>query len=258
MRNASLDEQRKHIEEIERKGNELIDLKKLGDEGTREVNQIVQSKNIKKMEKRNKNARDRLMSTSKYNYEFPPMVFWNEVELKIRLNTLAKQFKVQGNMDTDNGHNFSYQVITFFPQMFQIQVVKNQFAPYDAVPSLIDPANLAKKNIRKVLKRNIKKYGRSQGTNTLLEEMEIKKHSEEMGIEFLNSVEKSLFGEFNKGQLKDHPSVRIKESDWIEYICFKPELDNDQMYQAAVLSGEKNTIDACLANFMEIINVQDA
>lgn len=30
------------------------------------------------------------------------------------------------------------------------------------------------------------------------------------------------------------------------------------MYQAAVLSGEKNTIDACLANFMEIINVQDA
>ena len=137
-------------------------------------------------------------------------------------------------------------------------MVKNQFAPYDAVPSLIDPANLAKKNIRKVLKRNIKKYGRSQGTNTLLEEMEIKKHSEEMGIEFLNSVEKSLFGEFNKGQLKDHPSVRIKESDWIEYICFKPELDNDQMYQAAVLSGEKNTIDACLANFMEIINVQDA
>jgi len=42
------------------------------------------------MEKRNKNARDRLMSTSKYNYEFPPMVFWNEVELKILLNTLAK------------------------------------------------------------------------------------------------------------------------------------------------------------------------
>jgi|TARA_B110000285_G_scaffold234957_1_gene313910 hypothetical protein len=38
MRNASLDGQRKHIEEIEAKGNELIDLKKLGDEGIREVN----------------------------------------------------------------------------------------------------------------------------------------------------------------------------------------------------------------------------
>jgi hypothetical protein len=44
---------------------------------------------VKKLEKRLKNARDRIMSTCKYNYELPPMVFWNEVELKIRLNELA-------------------------------------------------------------------------------------------------------------------------------------------------------------------------
>lgn len=113
------------------------------------------------------------MGTCKYNYELPPMVFWNEVELKIRLNELATQFKVSGNMDTDNGHNFSYQVITYFPQTFQHQVVKNQFAPYDAIPSLIDPANLAKKDIKKVLRRNQKKYGRTQGANTLLEVLEI-------------------------------------------------------------------------------------
>ena len=67
----------------------MIDLKKLGDEGNRELNQIIQSKNIKKMEKRTKNARDRIIGTAKYNYEFPPMVFWNEVELKIRLDSLA-------------------------------------------------------------------------------------------------------------------------------------------------------------------------
>ena len=94
MRNTSLEAQRQHISDIEDKGNELIELKKLGEEGTKEVNQIILSKNIKKMEKRNKNARDKLMSTSKYNYEFPPMVFWNEVELKLRLNVLAKEFKV--------------------------------------------------------------------------------------------------------------------------------------------------------------------
>lgn len=41
MRNASLEAQRQHIEEIETKGNELIELKKLGEEGTREVNQII-------------------------------------------------------------------------------------------------------------------------------------------------------------------------------------------------------------------------
>ena len=45
--------------------------------------------------------------------------------------------------------------------------------------------------------------------------------------------------------------------DWIDLICFKPELDNDQMHQAAVLSGEKNIIDDCLSNFMEIVNVND-
>jgi hypothetical protein len=78
-----------------------------------------------------------------------------------------------------------------------------------------------------------------------------------MGVEFLNSVEKSLFGEFNNAQFPDHPSVRVKDSDWVEYICFKPNLDHDQMYQAAVLSGEKNWIDECLANMLEILNVQD-
>lgn len=29
------------------------------------------------------------------------------------------------------------------------------------------------------------------------------------------------------------------------------------MYQAGVLSGDKNTIDDCLANFLEIVNVND-
>ena len=76
-----------------------------------------------------------------------------------------------------------------------------------------------------------------------------------MGIEFLNSVEKSLFGEFNNAQIPEFPSVRIKESDWIDLICFKAHLDNDQQYQAAVLSGEKNWIDECLANMLEILNV---
>ena len=76
-----------------------------------------------------------------------------------------------------------------------------------------------------------------------------------MGIEFLNSVEKSLFGEFNNAQVPDFPSVRIKESDWIDLICFKAQLDTDQQYQAAVLSGEKNTLDECLKNMLEILNV---
>jgi hypothetical protein len=136
----------------------------------------------------------------------------------------------------------------------------NQFAPYDAIPSMIDPANLAKKNIKKVLRRNQKKYGRTQGANTLLEKIEIEKHQKEMGVEFLNSIERSLFGEFNNGNNFndfDFPSVRVKKSDWIELICFKPKLQNDQMHQASILSSDKNWIDECLANMLETLNVQD-
>ena len=74
----------------------------------------------------------------------------------------------------------------------------------------------------------------------------------------MNSVENSLFGQYNGGQLRDFPTVRVKTcDDWIDLICFTPELDNDQMYQAALLSGEKNKIDDCLANFLEVINVND-
>ena len=60
-----------------------------------------------------------------------------------------------------------------------------------------------------------------------------------MGVEFLNSIERSLFGEFNNAQLDDLPTVRVKKSDWVDLICFRPALDNAQMYQASVLSGEK-------------------
>ena len=87
---------------------------------------------------------------------------------------------------------------------------------------MIDPANLAKKNIKKVLRRNQKKYGRTQGANTLLEKLEIQKNSKEMGVEFLNTVERALFGEFNNAQMPDFPTVRVKKSDWIELICCKP------------------------------------
>lgn len=49
------------------------------------------------------------------------------------------------------------------------------------------------------MQRNMKKYGRTSGGNTLLELIEIKKDEEKMGIEYLNSIEKALFGQFNDG-----------------------------------------------------------
>ena len=95
-------------------------MKKLGEEGVRELAQIIQSKPVTKNEKRIQNARDQFMSTSRYNYEMPPMVIWNMVELKTSLQGLAGTSQIYGDMDVDNGHAFSYSVFVYFSQQFHI------------------------------------------------------------------------------------------------------------------------------------------
>ena len=70
----------------------------------------------------------------------------------------------------------------------------------------------------------MKKYGKTSGANTLLELIDIKKAEENMQIEYINQVEKALFGQFNDGQLENIPKVRLSKSTWLEWICFKPEL----------------------------------
>ena len=68
------------------------------------------------MAKKAVSLRDQYMQTAKYNYETPPMIYWNEVELKIWLGYLSTKYNVQGDMEVENGHTFSYSVMVFFPQ----------------------------------------------------------------------------------------------------------------------------------------------
>ena len=75
----------------------------------------------------------------------------------------------------------------------------------------------------------MKRYGRTTGTNTLLELIEIKKQEENMKIEYINQVERSLFGQFNNGQDDNIEKVRLAKSPWIEWVCFRPELSSEQM-----------------------------
>ena len=74
----------------------------------------------------------------------------------------------------------------------------------------------------------MKKYGRTTGTNTLLELIEIKKEEERMNIEYLNQVEKALFGQFNDGQKESIPKVRLSKSTWLSWVVFKPEISKEQ------------------------------
>ena len=132
-------------------------------------------------------------------------------------------------MEADNGNGFSYAIIVQFPTLFLAQVIRSQFAYVDSVPQRINPRHLAKKNIQKVLQRNMRKYGKTTGANTLLEMLEIKKEEEAMQIEYLNSVEKALFGQFNNGQNEAVPKVRLAKSHWLDWVCFEPEISKQQM-----------------------------
>lgn len=96
------------------------------------------------------------------------------------------------------------------------------------MPRKVDPSQLGKKNIQKVLQRNMKKYGKTSGANTLLELIDIKKEEEKMQIEYINQVEKALFGTFNNGQDENIHKVRLSKTTWLDWICFKPELSKEQ------------------------------
>lgn len=184
-------------------------------------------------------------------------MLWNQVELKVKLAELGKFFDIRADMEVDSGNSFSYTIIVQFPSIFHSQMIKSMFANYDAVPQLINPGQLAIKNLRSSLERNAQKYGKTAGSNTLLEVLEIKRQSQKMKIEYINSIESALFGEFNNAQLENFPKVRLKQSYWVPYCCFKPVISKEQMYQAAILASDKNPLDQVSACLMEILNVND-
>ena len=75
----------------------------------------------------------------------------------------------------------------------------------------------------------MQKYGKASGANTILEMLEIKKEEDSMNIEYLNTIEKALFGQFNNGQDDSIPKVRLQYSTWLDWVCFEPELSKQQI-----------------------------
>jgi len=55
----------------------------------------------------------------------------NNVLLKIRILELAQGLKMNGDIETDQGYPYSYQVQVVFPSYFQVQILKSQFSIYD-------------------------------------------------------------------------------------------------------------------------------
>jgi hypothetical protein len=60
--------------------------------------------------------REELLSTFQYEYEKPPLLEVNSINLKMTLVEIAGEFDITGNLEVDNGHSFTYQIQVFFPQ----------------------------------------------------------------------------------------------------------------------------------------------
>ena len=105
---------------MEKKGNYLIEHRKLGEVGQRELAQLINALPHSKREKKQSPLiKDVYLAKCKYNYELPPMILWNQIDLKLSLAELCVPYNINGdNMEVDNGNSFSYGIVVQFPTIF--------------------------------------------------------------------------------------------------------------------------------------------
>lgn len=81
-------------------------------------------------------------------------------------------------MDIDSGHSYAYNIFVFFPTYFQTQVVKSQFAIYDAVPGIIDANQLSTTvNKQKLSKNGVPSLSIPVGFTPVLDNDGLLKHN---------------------------------------------------------------------------------
>jgi hypothetical protein len=77
LRSASIDRQKAWEQRISNKGKFLIDLRKIGERGVKELGQIKSTIQYVKQMRRVKTKKDELILTTNFNHEMPPLLLWN-------------------------------------------------------------------------------------------------------------------------------------------------------------------------------------
>jgi hypothetical protein len=62
----------------------------MGDRGYKEMAMLMNAQQHAKTERRVRGVREEFMQKAKSNYDLPPMILWNQVELKLSLHDLSK------------------------------------------------------------------------------------------------------------------------------------------------------------------------
>lgn len=110
-RSKSLAAQKHHVDRVKAKSADIIDRRKLGEEGHKEMEMLINSQQYTKHEKRAQTIRDEIIQKAKSTYDMPATVIWNQIDLKLALEDLSKLFGIHGDMELDNGNSYSYQII---------------------------------------------------------------------------------------------------------------------------------------------------
>lgn len=77
LKKQSIESQKAWLKRIEAKGLYLVDHRKLGETGYKELQHIKSSMQFLKQERKVKSLKDEYIQTSNFNHEVPPMICWN-------------------------------------------------------------------------------------------------------------------------------------------------------------------------------------
>ena len=55
----------------------------MGERGLKEMNSIIGAMTFAKQERKVKQGRDKYIQSARNNYQLPPLVVWNQVDLKL-------------------------------------------------------------------------------------------------------------------------------------------------------------------------------
>ncbi|OMJ74126.1 hypothetical protein SteCoe_27013 [Stentor coeruleus] len=171
-----------------------------------------------------KNLNEQLLNSSNDQIDQPPLIITNLKQLNGLLDTICKEFKLLGDVESDDGHSLSYQINDLLPKLFEIQRKRQEWKPYE--PPEKDLVTLRMGYIQS-LKRGgtIKRYS----TEILPHQM--------TGYKFFKPLS-------------------IKEPDWLNLKQLNPQIPQWQKRQQLRLN-EFGKIDSLLKASFDLLDVQD-
>lgn len=79
-----------------------------------------------------KNLNEQLLNSNNDRIDEPPQIITDPSQLNGLLDNICKEFKLVGDVVTDDGHALSYQITHLLPDLFEIQRKRQEWKPYEA------------------------------------------------------------------------------------------------------------------------------